>query len=329
MLLGFTKDCHKIALELYQTVFSIYYRVDNRNVTSMKPKLSSAFLIIVLLAAVFVGTALPFADADMMPPTDYTSINSGGPYCIANNVTMPSAEVNISILASESWRYDINVSCSFMISSAVAQNLTTAFVYPTAWSMEFTGEEDEIDLDMFEISVNQSASDYAVLSYEQFVYRFSLDTSEWRFLYHCTFALFNLTARNNTNYCIDVETSFTIISTAFDFTLEYIVGTARSWDGNTHEIVRMNIRNEAEILGYRFFPDINLVSEGDNESGQAIWEFDINEFEYNRVYFTVNQKKHPDHHRVIPLPQFIILSALAVIVVLVGFVVFVRWGHIR
>ena len=295
----------------------------------MKSKRFSAFSMIVLLTAAFAGTALPFADADMMPPTDYTSINSGGPYCTANNVTMPSAEVNISILVSESWRYDVNVSCSFMISNAVAQNLTTAFVYPTAWSMEFTGEEDEIDLDRFEISVNQSATDYAVLSYEQFVDRFSLDASEWTFLYHCAFALVNLTARNNTNYCIDVETSFTIISTAFDFTLEYIVGTARSWDGNTHEIVRMNIRNEAEILGYRFFPDINLASEGDNESGQAIWEFDINEFEYNRVSLFVNQKKHPDYHRVVPLPPFIFLSGLAVIVVLVGFVVFVRRGYFR
>ncbi|MCK4484768.1 MAG: hypothetical protein KAU89_08080 [Candidatus Thorarchaeota archaeon] len=295
----------------------------------MKPKLFSAFLIIVLLAAVFAGTALPFADADMMPPSDYASVNSGGPYCIANNVTMPSAEVNISILVSESWRYDINVSCSFMISSAVAQNLTTAFVYPTAWSMEFTGEEDEIDLNMFEISVNQSATEYTVLSYDEFVHRFSLDATEWRFIHHCAFALLNLTAGNNTNYCIDVETSFTIISTAFDFRLEYIVGTARSWDGNTHEIVRMNIRNEAEILGYGFFPDINLVSEGDNESGQAIWEFDISEFEYDRVYFTVNQKKHPDGHRVVLPTPFAFLSALAVIVILVGLVVFIRWGHIR
>jgi hypothetical protein len=295
----------------------------------MKPKLSSAFLIIVLLAAVFAGAALPFADADMMPPTDCTSVNSGVPYCITNNVTMPSAEVNISIIVSESWRYDINVSCSFMISSAVAQNLTTAFVYPTAWFWGITEEEDEIDLNMFEISVNKSTTDYAVLSYEQFVYRFSLDAIEWGFIHHCAFALFNFTAENNTNYCIDVETSFTIISTAFDFRLEYIVGTARSWDGNTHETVRMNIRNEAEILGYGFFPEINLVSEGDNESGQAIWDFDISEFEYNRIYFTAHQKKHPDHHRVVPLPLFTFLSALAAIVVLVGFVVFVRWGHFR
>ena len=300
----------------------------------MKPKLSSTFLIIVLLAAAFAGIALPFADADIVLPPAYTSVNSGGPYCITNNVTMPSAEVNISILVSESWRYDINVSCSFMISSAVVQNLTTAFAYPTAWFNSYPDEEEaEIDLNMFEISINQSATDYEVLSYEQFVYRFSLNATEWTYIYHCAFALFSFTVENYTNYCIDVKASFTIISTAFDFELEYVVGTARSWDGNTHETVRMDIQNEAEILGYDFFPDINLASEGDNESGQAIWEFDISEFEYDHVFCIVNQKKHPDYHRPynndVPPTPFDFLSALAAIVILVGLAVFVRWYHIR
>lgn len=293
----------------------------------MRANASLAIAMLLIVHVVAIGNLLPTARADVMPPTSRTETNSGMPYCIAQNVTMPIAEVDIGILITNPstglWQYDVNVSCSFVISSDIAQNLTTAFVYPTAWLYDFTPYETDIDIIDFDITVNQSSTPFEIKSYTQFDSEYTLNETEWHYLEECTFATINLTTEANSTHLIDVDTSFNTLSNAYDFDMRYIVGTARSWKGNTHETVRISIKNEADILSYSFYPNGHLQQTGDNETAEATWEFDIADFESNSVVFTVHQREYPDYHHVQPPPDFIGLTALAAIVVTVGIFVFV------
>jgi hypothetical protein len=90
-------------------------------------------LCVVSLLAITLFSLPQLISADLPPPIESVTTDSGGLYTTAANISMPYAEVNASIHLSGSWYYNINVSCSFYILSLVTQNLTTAFVYPSVW----------------------------------------------------------------------------------------------------------------------------------------------------------------------------------------------------
>ncbi len=283
----------------------------------MTQKLRGIILFVLIITAMIL---IPRAYADLPPPIEWTQTESGGLYNIATNVSMPEAEVNISIQLRESWKYTVNVSCEFVIHSSTQQNLTTAFVYPALWEGYFTSTNEEVTMNHFEIAVNGTSVDFSILDFDEFKEVYNLNQTEWHSVQNCFFAIFNFSVNSDADTIIDVVAEFSSESSAHDFSFEYIVDTARGWDGNTHETVQLQFERttESEIIEYRYWPDSHLVSSESNYSASLFWDFFIQDFEYERVIFLVQQREYPPYNHALPPPnyEFIVLIGISVFVIL-------------
>ncbi len=284
-------------------------------------KREEACVLLILIAA--ATSLVPSAYADIPPPIDYFKTETGGLFCIASNVSMPDVTVNVTMHLSDSWNYDINVSCAFTIMSLIEQNLTTAFVYPSAWT-RISGEEYEqyISLHKFDIHVNDSATNFTILHFEEFKSKYDLNQTDWFYVSDCDFALFNFSIGSENPIVVDVFTSFSSFSLDYDFIFHYIVDTARRWENNTHEIIRLQFDrdNDTEIIEYGYGPSSNCDFSGSNYTATLIWDFSIDDFEFDRVSFMVQQREYPIYHHITPPPPPPDPDELVLDMVLIGVV---------
>jgi hypothetical protein len=260
--------------------------------------------------------------ADVPPPIESIVTDSGGLYTTATNISMPYAEVNASIHLSGSWSYNISVSCSFYLLSLTTQNLTTAFVYPSVWSSWY--DDPLVLFDYFTIHANGSLLNHTILSYDDFKFRYDSNQTDWDKVDDCDFAAFNFSIDAAEPIFIDVNIEFTTDSQAHDFVFDYIVDTARGWEGDTHEIVNIDFKRDidTEIIRYSWYPNDSLVVMGNNYTADVTWDFHISSFQYDRVTFIVQQQEHPTYHGSLPPnPYFWVPTAVlvtAVILILFG-----------
>ncbi len=280
------------------------------------------FILLVTSLAV-----VPAVRADLPPPIYYAWIESGGPFTLASNVTLPEASVDTNIHLTDSWTYNINVSCSFTITSLISQNLTTAFVYPEIWLSADPSQSVSVrDFNIFE---NETLVEYSIITFDEFKSKYDLNQTDWENVNDCSFALFNFSVNSEQPTNVNVVTCFTSHSSGHDFVFEYIVDTARRWEGNTHEIVQIEFHrsNDTEIIGYGYDPEDDADFTGDDNLAIVTWDFTIQEFPYDRVRFTVQQQKHPVYNRVIPIHDIIpiIIATTIVLVLFVSSLIYRRF----
>jgi len=291
-------------------------------------KIVRAGILCILLIA--VTSFVPITYADVPPPIEYVQTDTGGLFCIASNVSMPEVIVNVTIHLTDTWNYDINVSCAFTITSLLEQNLTTAFVYPSMWT-HFSPEQN-ISVHSFDICVNDSTTEFALLPFDEFKSKYNLNQTDWYLVSDCEFALFNFSINSENPIVVDVFASFSSFSTGHEFIFEYVVDTARRWEGDTHEIIGLQFDrdDETEIIEYGFWPESNYVLTGGNYSALLTWDFLIHDFEYDRVNFVVQQREYPVYRHVYPPnPYYLELAILSVLVlVFIGSILVIkRLGH--
>ena len=252
------------------------------------------YLFLILLGA-FLGM-VPSVRADLPPPIYYAWMDSGGLFTLASNVSLPEAAVDVSIKLTGSWSYDISVSCSFTVASQVSQNLTTAFVYPEIWIV--ADPSQRVTVLSFNIWTNDTPTEYAILTFDEFKSQYNLNQTNWEYIDDCSFALFNFSINAEQTTEVRVNTRFITSSTGHDFYFDYIIDTARRWEGNTHEIVKIGFQkaNDTEIIKYSYSPENNSEFTGDEYSANITWDFTIHEFPYDRVRFQVQQKEYPKYH---------------------------------
>ena len=132
-------------------------------------------------------------------------------------------------------------------------------------------------------------------------------------------AAFNFTIDSGEPLFIDVIIDFTTYSHAHDFAFDYIVDTARGWEGDTHEIVKIDFTRELDtnIIEYRFYPDESVSFSGDNYTANVTWDFHISGFDQPRVTFIVQQQEHPTYHRSLPPEPFIAIIAAVILTAVV------------
>lgn len=273
---------------------------------------------------------IPSAYADVPPPIEYVETETGGLYVVASNISLPEVIVNVSIHLTDSWKYDLNVSCAFTIRSQIEQNLTTAFVYPSIWT-SFTPDQN-VSMHEFDIRINDTSIEYVILPFEDFKIWYDLNQTDWQYVMDCDFALFNFSIDSVNPIVADVFASFSSFSVGHAFIFEYIVDTARRWEGDTHETIQLqfNRDNETEIIEYRYQPDSNLDFSGNNYSAALTWDFSIHDFEYDRVSFIVQQRQYPVYHHVwppTPRDLMLVIGTVVVIVVVGCTIVMKRQQH--
>ena len=213
--------------------------------------------VIVLWALLFqflivVGAIHVRADPIVVEIPVFDQMNTGSGLCLGSNVSMPEAYVDIDIVVEEGFRYSINVSCQFLLQTIPGQNFTTAFVYPSEWS---NGPPPETEFKSFEISINGSDIDFSVIEWADLLETYEFDASEWLWLGSNQFALFSLEMPPNSTLVVSVEADITFHSNANRFTFAYCIGSARSWDGNTHQAIQMDFRDNANLVEHGFLPE--------------------------------------------------------------------------
>jgi len=271
---------------------------------------------------------IPSVRADIPPPIYCAWIDSGSFFTLASNVSLPEATVDVNINLTDSWSYNINVSCLFTISSLVSQNLTTAFVYPEAWF--YADPSQTISVLSFNIWVNETPVEYAIFAFDEFKSKYDLNQTNWDLVDDCSFALFNFSATAEQPTDVKVNTHFITSSTGHNFYFDYIVDTARRWEGNTHEIVEIGFQraNDTKIIKYSYNPENNSEFTGDSYSAVVIWDFSIQEFPFDRVGFQVQQQEYPKYHGIRPVqnPLLIGIAAAVILFILANYLIWRRFG---
>ncbi|MCF2138358.1 MAG: hypothetical protein K9W43_14090 [Candidatus Thorarchaeota archaeon] len=241
------------------------------------------------------------------------SINTGQPYVVDQNTTMPLADVNISIVISEQWHYDISLRSRFQIFCGNTANLTLAFVYPSSWH-SFSDYSPTV-LHFFTIALNGSEVEYDILTQAELAETYIPNAANDSYLYSCNFAVFSTAVSSNTTYLVDVDSDFELNSTENQFYFDYVVGTAKSWSGNTHETVRMRVTNLTQFESCSFYPSTGLeINKIDNNTHLAIWDFNISSFEGDVVAFQVEQRR-PEYHGMYPPEPAPLLVAIVLLVI--------------
>ena len=245
-----------------------------------------------------------------VPLSDHMDIGSG--LCLGSNVSMPEAFVNISIIVEDAFCYTINMSCQFLLQTITGQNFTTAFVYPSEWGLF---SEPEVGFKSFGIRINGSEIDFSVMEWADILETYDFDASDWLWLASNQFAVFSLEMPPNSTRVVNVEADITLHSYAHDFTFAYCIGSARSWDGNTHQVIQMDFKNNANLLEHGFQPENYEDLMVDNETETIRWEFLISELDDNYVTFWASQYENtsyePDSYS---NPLHIVLAAFFTIV---------------
>lgn len=220
--------------------------------------------------------------------SDHANIGSG--LCLGTNVSMPEAYVDIDIVgdivAEYGFRYTINVSCQFLLQTVTGQNFTTAFVYPSEWGLF---SQPEATFKSFRIGLNGSEIDFSVIEWVELMDTYDINASEWQWLDNNQFALFSLEMPPNSTCVVNVEADITLHSSAHDFAFAYCIGSARSWDGNTHQVIQMDFKNHMNLLEHGFLPENYEVRTVENETEAIRWDFLISELDDNYVTFWAAQ----------------------------------------
>jgi len=269
----------------------------------------SALLFQLLLV---VGSLHVRGDPIVIEVSRTDQANIGSCLCLGSNVSMPEANVDIDIVVEYGFRYIINVSCQFLLQTVTGQNFTAAFVYPSEWGLF---SQPETRFKSFRISLNGSEIDFSVIEWVELVDTYDVNASKWQWLDNNQFALFSLEMPPNSTCVVSVEADITLHSSAHDFAFAYCIGSARSWDGNTHQVIQMNFKNHTNLLEHGFLPENHEDLTVGNETETIRWDFLISELDDNYVTFWAAQHEvityEPDQFS---NPLHIILAAFFIIV---------------
>jgi hypothetical protein len=104
--------------------------------------------------------------------------------------------------------------------------------------------------------------------------------------------VFGITIHANTTLLIEVSAKIEITGNAEYYDLTYIVGSARTFYGDTHQRVMVNIIEYVPLLGKQFYPEPHLVVNTNGIVTCATWDFQIREFEYDSIITSLHIWQH-------------------------------------
>ena len=253
---------------------------------------------IIILAVILLTPNIPsHVSAN---PMSVGSANSGSFFCLSSNISMPEANVNISLVCREViptsssgpiFVYEVEMNSSFLVVSEYDENTTIAFAYPATWK----NWNDVIELNdiQFEVFVDDVEVPTQILDISEIGIDYNELLEDWRFLYDNEFVLFNVSLEAFNDSLVEVYTNFVVSSDSDIFEFEYCVGTAKTWNGTTIEEVRIQLANTSQYLENSFYPEDSLtVTSGVNRT-TGCWSLDFSSFTENYVGVSILQKQWP------------------------------------
>jgi hypothetical protein len=240
---------------------------------------------------------------------------SFGYLILDSNISMPEALVNFSIEPTPSggaWiSYDIRMNATYTFLSTQTQLATIGLACPDNWA----SNESEI-----QILDKGAILPYVILHYDDLVSENETLTGHWNYLDFITF---------NCSLEAGVPTDIVALMDLGDyraengFTFQYFVATAHSWNGTTHEVIIMNMKDSTLLQSCSFSPNDCVTIENNPPWRTATWDMNMDVFEGDSVQFTAihYQPFWPEIDPTDLLMGGIVASFTIVIVVMLGIVV--------
>ncbi|MFW9805489.1 MAG: hypothetical protein ACFFFK_02010 [Candidatus Thorarchaeota archaeon] len=199
-----------------------------------------------------------------------------------SNMSMPEAFVNFTIEPTQGvgkWvTYDIWMNGSYTFLSPDNQQATIGLACPTTW---FSNSSE------VQIFDNQTVIPHEIIPYEELVSENETQTAGWESL---DFITFNCTLVAGIPLDVSVTMNLETRNAENGFTFYYFVATAHAWNGTTHEVIIMNMKNPTVLNGCSFWPNDHLTVNEDSLWTSATWDLNMSEFEWDYVSFTAMHK---------------------------------------
>jgi len=299
---------------------SILKHTNHHLVDDLKLRLVAPVLVLLMSTWFLSSISATRVSADLMMTS---RLGTGLTLLPAPDASMPFADVDIMIISSRnnstSVRHDINVTGSFVVYSNITQNVTLAFVYPCPWVLpDPEPSEPWTDLESFNVNISNNGvkTGYEWFTWDDLTLAPGLSEPEWDWLRSCRFIVFEAALQEDVTIPIEISLHVVLISSARLFGFRYYVGTARSWDGDTHEIVRIRVEDKVPFIDYYFYPKMNLSVSVDGSLIVATWNSTISQFEEEYVEFYCTQPNEiPSTPYQPPPPTLLDLFSIAVIAV--------------
>jgi hypothetical protein len=238
-----------------------------REVTSGQTK---SILVILLLAA-SIQFLSPVA-ADVMVLED---ISAGGCFGLNATVSMPLAEVNVSIDAYGSVAFN----STFRLESPSEEGFRVAFLFPTYDWQPVTRDEGGLEL---EILVDSKEVGYDLVNGSSIN---MTDLTLYIPTHELMFAIFNVSFLDGDVRVIETFVRFTPNWFGNAINIRYYVGSASTWAGDTHETVDMEIRGYSQFVDHSFYPEDYFTATYDGANARGIWDFNASEFDSDWTSF--------------------------------------------
>lgn len=244
----------------------------------MRRERGALFIISLFIAACFL---LEVPEACVANIATWTDVHADGAFHNGTFLMMPEASVQINITRDE-YGCSALIMCLFTIQTNVTQNSTLAFVFPR--EEDINRPEDRIWSDMH-INLNGTNVNYTILDWEELGWDLDNNTSEYHQDWYTdsSYAVFDTTITANTSIQLEVYAHGEMSLSSNYCELEYIVGSARTFIGDTHEKIIINVVEHVPFLNKDFYPESHLVVYTDGNVTTAAWEFQISEFESDSV----------------------------------------------
>ncbi|RDE15053.1 MAG: hypothetical protein C4K48_05085 [Candidatus Thorarchaeota archaeon] len=250
-------------------------------------------LAISLLSLTVVSIEIPTCDANI---GNVAMMQEGSTFHNGTDINMPYADVSINITRLIDCA-TVNMTAVFAVYSNITQNATLAFMYPSFNrigivynSTDVSGNPISFQTNgTMQIIANATIMNYTIVFWDDFIESGFIDD----FLYHAPFvhpfadfAVFDLELTANTTLIFTVVSDSVYILTDIDlFQYYYIVGSARTFIGDTHEKIHLRLIEHAAFLETEFSPNETLTVSQDGIITEAIWEFNISQFTQDVIVF--------------------------------------------
>jgi len=256
-----------------------------------------AIIVWTLLSILLISNQIPHSQANL---GNVAMMQEGSTYHNGTFISMPSADVSINITRNEDYAI-VNMTATFLVYTNTTQNATLAFVYPSFASSNLVNDSQNdavVTNGKMQIQANGTMMDYTIVYWDDFIESGFTDN----FLYNAPyvqpfadFAMFELELIANTTLVFTVASDSVFVLTNINvFQYHYIVGSARTFQGDTHEKVHLHLIEESPFLDVEFFPNETLILTQDGIVTDAIWEFDISEFSLDCIVLNAQVRQSPN-----------------------------------
>ena len=239
-----------------------------------------------LAITLFIHKPLP-CDADI---ADIAGLTVSGTMS-NSSLLMPRADARIRIVHSTDNGIKVDMTCEFEVIPSETVNASLAFVYPSYWAL-YSGNYISID---FDITINDALLEHSIVNHTYLVSQgYILNSTElgggW--IESVEFVMFNYEMQVGNSYDIRVTTSANPMTSRHYASFSYIIGSAKTFQGQTHQTVEIHVVEEKKFYSFAFHPE-EFLTESTNSSGTtAVWDLVIDqETNISQVGFsaTINQ----------------------------------------